>query len=130
MLLQFATKPFTVPTNTNIVHGADLSDEWFTALVNAGVTFTATPENELGHGHCVPITWQLPRLGAAPSLSTDTETAVSGEILSAARIALRNSEALTTRTIDKGRSSPAGMRYRGRPSREQEPSAWLTGSAD
>jgi cytosine/adenosine deaminase-related metal-dependent hydrolase len=56
---------------TNIVHGAGLSDHWVTTLVGAGVSFTTTPENELGHGHCTPITGQLLRLGAAPSLGTE-----------------------------------------------------------
>ena len=79
---------------TNIVHGAGLTDDWFTTLVDAGVTFTTTPENELGHGHCLPITGQLLRRAAAPSLGTDTETAVSGEILSAARIALAHQRGL------------------------------------
>jgi 5-methylthioadenosine/S-adenosylhomocysteine deaminase len=72
----------------NIAHGAGLTDEWFTTLVEEGVTFTITPENELSHGHGPPITGRLLRRGAAPSLGTDTETAVSGDILTAARIAL------------------------------------------
>jgi 5-methylthioadenosine/S-adenosylhomocysteine deaminase len=78
----------------NIVHGAGLSDDWLATLVDCGVTFTTTPENELGHGHCVPITGRLLRLGAAPSLGTDTETAVSGEVLAAARIALAHERGL------------------------------------
>ncbi|WP_232315657.1 amidohydrolase family protein [Mycobacterium celatum] len=65
-----------------------MSDQSVTTLVEAGVSFTSTPENELSHGHCIPITGKLLHLGAAPSLGTDTDTAVSGEILTAARIAL------------------------------------------
>jgi 5-methylthioadenosine/S-adenosylhomocysteine deaminase len=79
---------------SNVVHGVGLSDDWVAALVEAGVSFTATPENELGHGHGIPITGQLLRLGAAPSLGTDTETAISGEILTAARIALAHQRGL------------------------------------
>lgn len=78
----------------NIVHGAGLSDDWVATLADGGVTFTTTPENELGHGHCAPITGRLLRLGAAPSLGTDTETAVSGEVLAAARIALAHERGL------------------------------------
>jgi len=73
---------------TNVVHGAGLTDDWLAALVDLGVTVTTTPENELSHGHCTPITGRLLRLGAAPSLGTDTDTATSGEILNAARFAL------------------------------------------
>jgi 5-methylthioadenosine/S-adenosylhomocysteine deaminase len=79
---------------TNIVHGAGLTDDWIATLVDAGATFTTTPENELGHGHCAPITGRLLRRGAAPSLGTDTETAVSGDILTAARIALAHQRGL------------------------------------
>ncbi|OBF86345.1 cytosine deaminase [Mycobacterium sp. 852002-51163_SCH5372311] len=79
---------------TNIVHGAGLTGQWVDTLVDAGVSFTATPENELSQGHGVPITGQLLQRGAAPSLGTDTETVVSGEILTAARIALAHQRAL------------------------------------
>jgi cytosine/adenosine deaminase-related metal-dependent hydrolase len=79
---------------TNVVHGAGLTDEWVKTLVDVGVTFSTTPENELSHGHCAPITGRLLRLGSAPSLGTDTATAVSGEILTAARIALAHQRGL------------------------------------
>ncbi|MFE1837357.1 amidohydrolase family protein [Streptomyces sviceus] len=79
---------------TNIVHGIDLPDEWIKTLVEAGVTFTTTPENELGQGHGTPVTGSLLRLGAAPSLGTDIDTAVPGEILTAGRIALAHQRSL------------------------------------
>jgi 5-methylthioadenosine/S-adenosylhomocysteine deaminase len=79
---------------TNVVHGAGMTDDWVKTLVDVGVSFTTTPENELSHGHCAPITGQLLRLGSAPSLGTDTATAVSGEMLTAARIALAHQRGL------------------------------------
>lgn len=79
---------------TNIVHGADLPDDWIKTLVEAGVTFTTTPENELGQGHGTPITGSLLSLGAAPSLGTDIDTAVPGTVLTAARIALAHQRSL------------------------------------
>lgn len=79
---------------TNIVHGAGLTDEWLTTLADLGATFTTTPENELGQGHCAPITGRLLRLGRVPSLGTDTETAGSGEVLTAARVALAHQRGL------------------------------------
>jgi cytosine/adenosine deaminase-related metal-dependent hydrolase len=75
-------------SRTNIVHGASLPVDWVKRLVEVGASFTTTPENELGQGHCIPIIGQLLRLGAAPSLGTDADSIVSGEILIAARIAL------------------------------------------
>ncbi|MFI8232590.1 amidohydrolase family protein [Streptomyces sp. NPDC085900] len=79
---------------TNIVHGADLPDDWIKTLVEAGATFTSTPENELGQGHGTPITDPLLRNGAAPSLGTDIDTAVPGNVPTAARIALAHQRSL------------------------------------
>jgi 5-methylthioadenosine/S-adenosylhomocysteine deaminase len=79
---------------TNVVHGEGLTEAWIIRLIDAGVTFTVTPENELGQGHGQPITGQLLRGGAAPSLGTDTETVVSGDILTSARIALAHQRGL------------------------------------
>ena len=78
----------------NVVHGEGLTEEWIARLIDAGVTFTVTPENELGQGHGQPITGQLLRGGGAPSLGTDTETVVSGEVLTAARVALAHQRGL------------------------------------
>lgn len=75
---------------TNIVHGAGLTDDWIARLVDAGATFTTTPENELSHGHCTPITAALLAHRGAPSLGTDTDTAIPGSVLTAARVALAN----------------------------------------
>ncbi|MFF4117959.1 amidohydrolase family protein [Streptomyces sp. NPDC001714] len=79
---------------TNVVHGADLPADWLKTLVEAGVTFTTTPENELGQGHGTPITGSLLSLDAAPSLGTDIDTAVPGAVLTAARIALAHQRSL------------------------------------
>jgi len=73
---------------TNVVHGAGLTDEWLETLVDAGASVTCTPENELGQGHGSPVTGRLQRLGAAPSLGTDTDAVTPADVLSAARIAL------------------------------------------
>ncbi|BDY32573.1 amidohydrolase family protein [Mycolicibacterium mageritense] len=80
--------------HANIVHGTGLTDRWVKKLADAGVTFTTTPENELGQGHCTAITEKLLDAGGAPSLGTDTETAVSGEVLTAARITLAHQRGL------------------------------------
>ena len=73
---------------TNVVHGAGLTDDWLKTLVDAGAGLTSTPENELGQGHGFPVTGSLLRLGAAPSLGTDTDAVTPTDVLSAARIAL------------------------------------------
>ncbi len=88
-----------VGANTNIVHGNDLPDDRLRRFVDAGVTFTATPEAEMVMGHGHPITGRLRVLATAPSLGVDIESAVSGEMLTVARIALAHQRALDHASI-------------------------------
>ncbi|MGO4302314.1 amidohydrolase family protein [Cupriavidus sp. RAF12] len=78
----------------NIVHGNNLSDAQLARFVDAGMSFSLTPENELTQGHGFPITGRLRRLSAAPSLGVDLEPGLSGEMFVAARIALGIQRAL------------------------------------
>ncbi|QYY28775.1 amidohydrolase family protein [Cupriavidus pinatubonensis] len=78
----------------NIVHGNDLSDAQLARFVDAGVSFSLTPENELTQGHGFPITGRLRKLGVAPSLGIDLESGLSGEMFTAARVALGVQRAL------------------------------------
>lgn len=78
----------------NIVHGNDLSDELFGQLVDLGVSFSVTPENEMTQGHGFPITGRLLARGAAPSLGVDLESVLAGDMMGVARIALGMQRAL------------------------------------
>lgn len=80
--------------STNIAHGMGLDDDWLSYLVGCGVTFTTTPENELGQGHGQPITGRLLARGAAPSLGTDTNAVAGDDLFSAARLALAHQRGL------------------------------------
>ena len=83
----------------NIVHGNDLPDERLACFVNAGVTFSVTPENEMAQGHGHPIVGRLRKLGAAPSLGVDLESVVSGDMLTVARMALAHQRSLDNALI-------------------------------
>ncbi|MGH8777959.1 amidohydrolase family protein [Paraburkholderia sp.] len=78
----------------NIVHGNDLSDTELELLMDASATFTTTAESEMicGHGH--PIIGRLRARGHSPSLGSDIESAVSGDMLTAARMALSHQRSL------------------------------------
>jgi 5-methylthioadenosine/S-adenosylhomocysteine deaminase len=78
----------------NIVHGNDLADDRLSRFVSCGVSFSATPENEMAQGHGHPIVGRLRKLGAAPSLGIDLESVISGDMLTAARIALAHQRSL------------------------------------
>jgi cytosine/adenosine deaminase-related metal-dependent hydrolase len=74
--------------NINIVHGHALDDGQLQRFCELGMSFSIAPEMEMSDGHGVPITGRLRRLGRAPSLGVDLESALSGDMLTQARVAL------------------------------------------
>ena len=72
----------------NIVHGHALSDDQLKRFCDLGMSFSAAPESEMTQGHGYPITGRLRTFGRAPSLGVDLESAISGEMLVQARVAL------------------------------------------
>ncbi|MEW6146628.1 MAG: amidohydrolase family protein [Bradyrhizobium sp.] len=72
----------------NIVHGNDLPDELLDRMVDLGVSFSVTPENEMIQGHGFPITGRLLKRGVRPTIGIDLESVLAGDLLSAARVAL------------------------------------------
>lgn len=78
----------------NIVHGNDLHDDLFGRLVDLGVSFSVTPENEMTQGHGFPITGRLLARGVAPSLGVDLESVLAGDMMGVARVALGMQRAL------------------------------------
>jgi cytosine/adenosine deaminase-related metal-dependent hydrolase len=78
----------------NVVHGNDLSDELLRRLVDLGVSFSVTPENEMVQGHGFPVTGRLLKFGARPSIGIDLESVLAGDLLAASRAALSAQRAL------------------------------------
>ncbi len=83
-----------VGAGVNIVHGNDLADELLKRMVDLGVSFSVTPENEMIQGHGFPVTGRLLKLGTRPSIGIDLESVLSGDLLSVARVALSMQRAL------------------------------------
>jgi cytosine/adenosine deaminase-related metal-dependent hydrolase len=83
-----------VGPHINIVHGNNLTDAQLQAFVDLGVSFSITPENEMGQGHGHPITGRLRARGSAPSVGVDLESAISGDLFTVARMALASQRAL------------------------------------
>ena len=81
-------------SHINIVHGHGLSDDQLARFHSLGMSFSVAPENEMIQGHGIPITGRLRKLGNGPSLGIDLESTVSGEMLTAARIALNMQRAI------------------------------------
>lgn len=80
--------------STNIVHGNSLTEDQFSRFCELGVSFTIAPGVEMSMGHGLPVTGSLRKNRRAPSIGIDVETATSGEMLAAARIALETQRAL------------------------------------
>jgi len=83
-----------VGTHVNIVHGNDLADDLLDRLVDLGVSFSVTAENEMIQGHGFPITGRLLKRGVRPTIGIDLESVLAGDLLSVARVALSMQRAL------------------------------------
>jgi cytosine/adenosine deaminase-related metal-dependent hydrolase len=83
-----------VGTGVNIVHGNDLPDDLLDRMVDLGVSFSVTPENEMIQGHGFPITGRLLKRGVRPTIGIDLESVLAGDLFSAARVALSTQRAL------------------------------------
>jgi len=83
-----------IDDRTNIVHGNNIGEDQLRALLFRGCTVTVTPECELQMGFGDPLTGTLRELGAAPSIGTDVESAMGGDMFSAMRIALQHQRSL------------------------------------
>jgi cytosine/adenosine deaminase-related metal-dependent hydrolase len=78
-----------VGPNLNVVHGNNLADAQLEPLLDCGASVTVTPEVELqmGFGDC--LTGRVRRLGAAPSLGSDVESAIGSDMFTTMRMALQ-----------------------------------------
>lgn len=83
-----------VGAGINVVHGNDLSDDLLDRMVDLGVSFSVTPENEMIQGHGFPITGRLLKRGVRPTIGVDLESVLAGDLLSVARVALSMQRAL------------------------------------
>jgi cytosine/adenosine deaminase-related metal-dependent hydrolase len=91
-----------VGAGINIVHGNDLPDDLLDRMVDLGVSFSVTPENEMIQGHGFPITGRLLKRGVRPTIGIDLESVLAGDLFSAARVALS-----TQRSLDNAESRKA-----------------------
>jgi cytosine/adenosine deaminase-related metal-dependent hydrolase len=83
-----------VGPGVNIVHGNDLPDDLLQRLVDLGVSFSVTPENEMIQGHGFPITGRLLQRGVRPTIGIDLESVLAGDLFSAGRVALSMQRAI------------------------------------
>ena len=83
-----------IDERVNIVHGNNLMGNHLRALLDNGASVTVTPEVELqmGFGDC--LTGRLREAGRAPSLGSDVESSMGGDMFTAMRMALQGQRAV------------------------------------
>ena len=74
---------------TNIVHANNISNEMLDLLIDADVTFSITPEEELQMGFGNPLTKRLIERNGNFDFGSDIESAMSGDMLNVIRFALQ-----------------------------------------
>lgn len=70
-------------------------------MIDLGVSFSVTPENEMIQGHGFPITGRLLKRGVRPTIGIDLESVLAGDLFSAARVALSMQRALDNSEMRK-----------------------------
>jgi cytosine/adenosine deaminase-related metal-dependent hydrolase len=87
-----------VDERTNIVHGNNLGPEDLDPLLDRGASVTVTPEAELqmGFGDC--LTGRLRARGARPTIGSDVESSIGGDIFTNMRIALQSQRNVDNKT--------------------------------
>lgn len=105
----------------NSVHSNKLGDDELRVMVDAGVSFTMTPEVETQMGHGLPVTGRLLKLGKAPSIGIDVESNISSEMLWAGRFALQLQRGLDNLAVNQSGSEADTISIKARQALE-----WVT----
>jgi 5-methylthioadenosine/S-adenosylhomocysteine deaminase len=88
-----------VGPRVNVVHGNNLDDDQLTMLIEHGASLTVTPECELqmGFGDC--LTGRLRARGRAPSIGSDVEASLGGDMFTNMRMALQAQRNLDNKAV-------------------------------
>ncbi len=90
--------------DVNIAHGNHFSQEDIQHAVDAGASFSSTPEVEMQMGHGIPVTGKVLQAGGRPAWGVDVCSSTTGDMGSQMRIGLQlqrmfeNQETLETKT--------------------------------
>jgi 5-methylthioadenosine/S-adenosylhomocysteine deaminase len=75
--------------DVNVAHGNHFSQEDVQHAVDAGASFSSTPEVEMQMGHGIPVTDKVLEAGGRPTWGVDVCSSVSGDMGSQMRIGLQ-----------------------------------------
>jgi cytosine/adenosine deaminase-related metal-dependent hydrolase len=88
-----------VGPRVNVVHGNNLGDDQLAMLIEHGASVTVTPECELqmGFGDC--LTGRLRARGSVPSIGSDVESSLGGDMFTNMRMALQAQRNLDNKAV-------------------------------
>jgi cytosine/adenosine deaminase-related metal-dependent hydrolase len=90
-------------SDVNVAHGNHFSQEDVQHAVDAGVSFSATPEVEMQMGHGIPVTGKVLEAGGRPTWGVDVCSNVSGDMTTQMRIGLQTHRMLANQpTLEAG----------------------------
>ncbi|MFC7203232.1 amidohydrolase family protein [Haloferax namakaokahaiae] len=85
----FGTLSDMLGPDVNIAHGNHFTQEDIQHAVDAGVSFSATPEVEMQMGHGIPVTGKVLKAGGRPTWGVDVSSAISGDMTTQMRVGLQ-----------------------------------------
>lgn len=85
--------------DVNIAHGNHFTQEDIQHAVDAGVSFSATPEVEMQMGHGIPVTGKVLEAGGRPAWGVDVCSNISGDMGTQMRIGLQVQRMLENQTL-------------------------------
>jgi cytosine/adenosine deaminase-related metal-dependent hydrolase len=89
--------------DVNIAHGNHFSQEDVQHAVDAGVSFSATPEVEMQMGHGIPVTGKVLEAGGRVTWGVDVCSGISGDMTTQMRIGLQTHRMLANQpTLESG----------------------------
>lgn len=95
--------------HVNIVHGNTMSDRDLGLLVDAGASFSPTPEIELQMGFGVPLTNRVKALGGLIAIGSDVESGMSGDMFAVIRFTLQAARHEATMTARRETGKPPAV---------------------
>jgi len=88
--------------DVNIAHGNHFTQEDVQHAVDAGASFSSTPEVEMQMGHGIPVTGKVLDAGGRPTWGVDVCSAVSGDMGSQMRIGLQLQRMFDNQNVIEG----------------------------
>jgi len=93
----------------NVAHGNHFTQEDVQHAVDAGASFSSSPEVEMQMGHGIPVTGKVLKAGGRPTWGVDVCSNISGDMGSQMRIGMQTQRMLDNQPILEGGEEVTGV---------------------